>query len=214
MTMRPRRRLLIRLAAALCAVAIAAQLVAPMMPRHFAWDWLWVSPAARHERQWSVRWNGWAIEVGHTSHDEEFVSDAQRDAWRQEHPDKPWPGDRPLEYRGPDWSYGEGARDYALGNDPSGHVTRGGRFLDAYGVAAGWHLRVPFCLLLLTGLVGGLSAALLPPLAAIRSVIGPWATGMRDGPPDRVCRSCGYDLTGNVSGVCPECGRGIVEVGG
>jgi hypothetical protein len=22
-----------------------------------------------------------------------------------------------------------------------------------------------------------------------------------------VCRGCGYDLTGNVSGVCPECGR-------
>ena len=22
------------------------------------------------------------------------------------------------------------------------------------------------------------------------------------------CRSCGYDLTGNVSGVCPECGSG------
>jgi hypothetical protein len=22
----------------------------------------------------------------------------------------------------------------------------------------------------------------------------------------RLCRSCGYDLTGNVSGVCPECG--------
>lgn len=26
------------------------------------------------------------------------------------------------------------------------------------------------------------------------------------GEPD-FCRSCGYDLTGNVSGVCPECGR-------
>ena len=23
------------------------------------------------------------------------------------------------------------------------------------------------------------------------------------------CRTCGYDLTGNVSGVCPECGEGI-----
>ena len=23
------------------------------------------------------------------------------------------------------------------------------------------------------------------------------------------CRSCGYDLTGNVSGVCPECGSGV-----
>ena len=25
------------------------------------------------------------------------------------------------------------------------------------------------------------------------------------------CRSCSYNLTGNVSGVCPECGRKIVE---
>jgi hypothetical protein len=23
------------------------------------------------------------------------------------------------------------------------------------------------------------------------------------------CRCCGYDLTGNVSGVCPECGNGV-----
>ncbi|MBI5864329.1 MAG: hypothetical protein HZB38_07465 [Planctomycetes bacterium] len=25
-------------------------------------------------------------------------------------------------------------------------------------------------------------------------------------PPDRLCVSCGYDLTGNRSGRCPECG--------
>lgn len=25
------------------------------------------------------------------------------------------------------------------------------------------------------------------------------------------CRSCGYDLTGNVSGVCPECGAAVTE---
>ena len=24
-----------------------------------------------------------------------------------------------------------------------------------------------------------------------------------------LCKSCGYDLTGNVSGICPECGRPI-----
>jgi hypothetical protein len=27
------------------------------------------------------------------------------------------------------------------------------------------------------------------------------------------CRSCGYDLTGNVSGVCPECGGAVVPTG-
>jgi hypothetical protein len=26
---------------------------------------------------------------------------------------------------------------------------------------------------------------------------------------DRFCKGCGYDLTGNVSGICPECGRSI-----
>ena len=27
----------------------------------------------------------------------------------------------------------------------------------------------------------------------------------------RHCVKCGYDLTGNVSGVCPECGEGVKE---
>ena len=27
------------------------------------------------------------------------------------------------------------------------------------------------------------------------------------GPPKGHCQSCGYDLTGNTSGVCPECGK-------
>ncbi|XAL99827.1 carbon starvation protein A [Phycisphaeraceae bacterium D3-23] len=29
----------------------------------------------------------------------------------------------------------------------------------------------------------------------------------------RVCRACGYDLRGTVSGVCPECGVGVIEDG-
>lgn len=29
-----------------------------------------------------------------------------------------------------------------------------------------------------------------------------WYWGLPD-----VCRGCGYDLTGNTSGACPECGR-------
>lgn len=31
----------------------------------------------------------------------------------------------------------------------------------------------------------------------------------RQPPPPGHCRNCGYDLTGNVSGICPECGRAI-----
>ena len=28
--------------------------------------------------------------------------------------------------------------------------------------------------------------------------------------PSGACRACGYDLTGNVSGRCPECGRSVL----
>jgi hypothetical protein len=33
-----------------------------------------------------------------------------------------------------------------------------------------------------------------------------WAALARRSPPPGHCRRCGYDLTGNASGVCPECG--------
>lgn len=26
-----------------------------------------------------------------------------------------------------------------------------------------------------------------------------------------ICKNCGYDLTGNVSGICPECGTPVSE---
>jgi rRNA maturation endonuclease Nob1 len=28
-----------------------------------------------------------------------------------------------------------------------------------------------------------------------------------------LCRGCGYNLTGNISGICPECGRPAVGMG-
>ncbi len=34
-------------------------------------------------------------------------------------------------------------------------------------------------------------------------------TAPRKVPPPGHCRQCGYNLTGNVSGVCPECGTKI-----
>lgn len=33
----------------------------------------------------------------------------------------------------------------------------------------------------------------------------------RIAPPVGRCRHCGYNLTGNVSGVCPECGTAVAE---
>ncbi|UCG17088.1 MAG: hypothetical protein JSV19_03465 [Phycisphaerales bacterium] len=41
------------------------------------------------------------------------------------------------------------------------------------------------------------------PLAVIVLLLLPKGSG------DRCCRRCGYDLTGNVSGVCPECGEPV-----
>jgi hypothetical protein len=35
-----------------------------------------------------------------------------------------------------------------------------------------------------------------------------WWSDRRRIPPGH-CRKCGYNLTGNVSGVCPECGQRI-----
>jgi hypothetical protein len=29
--------------------------------------------------------------------------------------------------------------------------------------------------------------------------------------PHGTCRTCGYNLTGNVSGVCPECGKAVAK---
>lgn len=38
-----------------------------------------------------------------------------------------------------------------------------------------------------------------------------WADKRPSAKPGR-CRSCGYNLTGNTSGVCPECGAAVARV--
>jgi len=51
---------------------------------------------------------------------------------------------------------------------------------------------------------------LYPAVAFIRGPLRRWRHGRyrrRRG----LCSRCGYDLTGNVSGICPECGRPIVQ---
>jgi hypothetical protein len=50
-----------------------------------------------------------------------------------------------------------------------------------------------------------IAAGSLTPLA-VRPVARSWRP-LRRRRRGNVCRGCGYDLTGNVSGVCPECGR-------
>lgn len=47
---------------------------------------------------------------------------------------------------------------------------------------------------------------LVPLLAAI------WWPARREMPPGH-CASCGYNLTGNVSGRCPECGQPTTQQG-
>ena len=43
---------------------------------------------------------------------------------------------------------------------------------------------------------------------ALAGRVALWRYRRRAVPPGR-CRSCGYDLTGNTSGRCPECGTAI-----
>ena len=52
-------------------------------------------------------------------------------------------------------------------------------------------------------------------LPAVAAALPPafWlAHRLRRRPPPGLCRRCGYNLTGNVSGNCPECGDPIVRV--
>jgi hypothetical protein len=60
------------------------------------------------------------------------------------------------------------------------------------------YLRVPL------PVVGAL-LGILPALAAYRGPIKRWRRRRRGR-----CICCGYDLTGNVSGICPECGNPLV----
>jgi hypothetical protein len=55
---------------------------------------------------------------------------------------------------------------------------------------------------------GGLGSVSIP-LWLVAGLAGhplAWVVGARRRPPPGHCQSCGYDLTANVSGRCPECG--------
>ena len=40
-------------------------------------------------------------------------------------------------------------------------------------------------------------------------VFGPRGERENESGPARHCQNCGYDLTCNVTGICPECGRAV-----
>lgn len=53
---------------------------------------------------------------------------------------------------------------------------------------------------------------LVPALGVIAALVNLYAIlRRRNEPPPGACRSCGYSMTGNVSGVCPECGTQAVK---
>jgi len=59
-----------------------------------------------------------------------------------------------------------------------------------------------------TWLVGAVVPLWIPFVAVSMPTALLWWRDRRRIPPGH-CRKCGYDLTGNVSGVCPECGERI-----
>ena len=75
----------------------------------------------------------------------------------------------------------------------------------------------------LVHVAAGLFLGQLPPLFLITfpfSYVGSWGVALAVGVPFRLrrrpippdhCPACGYDLTGNISGVCPECGTQIAR---
>jgi hypothetical protein len=57
-------------------------------------------------------------------------------------------------------------------------------------------------------LAAGTLASLYPLLLILRGPIRRWERRRRG-----LCINCGYNLTGNESGVCPECGTGVSHAG-
>lgn len=87
--------------------------------------------------------------------------------------------------------------------------------IDAVNVRSGWYVvRRPFSLLWRPRLDWGHNAlhCQLPlwiPFLAVIVCTALWWWRDRRRIPAGHCLKCGYDLTGNVSGVCPECGEKV-----
>ena len=93
------------------------------------------------------------------------------------------------------------------------------------GIAAGWALVIAGQLglgIMISGVPmephpfdwAGVTVAVAGYLLAIVNLIRAYTVG--GGPPptsDPACTRCGYCLTGNLSGVCPECGTRVGKSG-
>lgn len=55
----------------------------------------------------------------------------------------------------------------------------------------------------------GALALVVVAISWLAALGGYWLWKVRHKPAENVCRACGYNLTGNVSGRCPECGTPI-----
>lgn len=83
------------------------------------------------------------------------------------------------------------------------------------GLGSGWSRRQPFGRgpspnafffgLQKLGFDGGFPLWVIPVLIALPTTYLFWIDRRRL--PEHCCSNCGYNLTGNVSGVCPECGH-------
>ncbi|HOB44506.1 MAG TPA: hypothetical protein PLK04_12265 [Bacillota bacterium] len=62
-------------------------------------------------------------------------------------------------------------------------------------------------------LLGQISTVVVPIALFVLGFLYFWDAKKQSGRPALACRVCGYDLTGNVSGVCPECGKPTVVQG-
>lgn len=89
----------------------------------------------------------------------------------------------------------------------------------ARGGAMGWGIvslvfgvwYVPFLFELVTeSALGSLFFGSGPPLGTVSIVRSIQLRRLDDRLMEGHCRGCGYDLTGNVSGRCPECGNSIL----
>ena len=80
------------------------------------------------------------------------------------------------------------------------------RFLSTCGVAAATAVGVAAATGEVSAAAAGLWALVLVPVAIVALSELPGLRAYRRSLRNR-CPGCGYDLTGNVTGVCPECGE-------